>query len=112
SGESPPPLRYTLYITIQATFIVYAKVVITSDKGETYVGYICKRFDVTPINNITYENYNLKFTLKDKDKDHVLVELENENFSFEKLFNNALEKVSSMAWQIDSFSKYIIKNEF
>ena len=115
SGESLPPLRYTLYIIIQAIFIVYAKVVIASDKGGTYVGYICKGFekcDVTPIDNITYENYNLKFTLKDKDKDHVLVELEDENFSFEKLFNNALEKAPSMAWQFNSFSKYIIKNEF
>ncbi|MEM4368431.1 MAG: hypothetical protein QXO21_05435 [Candidatus Anstonellales archaeon] len=112
SGESLPPLRYTLYIIIQATFIVYAKVVIASDKGRTYVGYICKKIDDTLIDNITYENYNLKFTLKDKDKDHVLVELENENFSFEKLFNNALKKAPSMAWQFNSFSKYIIKNEF
>lgn len=86
--------HYTTHISYNVNFIIYAKMIITSNRGRTHIGYICKAKNYSVSNAFMYNDYNLKFILKEKDKDCVLIEIKDENISFEKIYNEALEQVS------------------
>ena len=84
--------------------------IITSNRGRTHIGYICKAKNYSVSNAFMYNDYNLKFILKEKDKDCVLIEIKDENISFEKIYNEALEQVSKYNnfWRFNNFEHYII----